>query len=234
MSGNNLQKLKERYRILLIDEDENALKVMKHTIEEAGFVVLFCTNGKEALEQAEKFQPHLVILDLVMQGMDGIEICQEMKIIPGMEKTLVAFYTSRAEDYSQIAAFTAGADDYILKPLHPNVMIMRIHALFKRHRAKKVNKTLQAGNIRIDRERYLVVKGEEIIILPRKEFELLALMISSPRKVFTRTEIYREIWGEEASDNSRTIDVHIRKIREKIGDEYIKTVKGIGYSFKAN
>jgi two-component system alkaline phosphatase synthesis response regulator PhoP len=234
MSGNNLQKLKERSRIFLVDSDENILAVLKNTFEEAGFVVSSSSNGRDAIEQVKKFQPHLVILDLVLQGMDGIEVCQEIKMIPGMEKTLIAFYTGRVEDYSQIAAFSAGADDYIFKPLHPNVMIMRIHALFKRHRTKKLNKTLQAGNIRIDRERYLVLKGEKIIILPRKEFELLALMISSPRKVFTRTEIYREIWGAEASDSSRTIDVHIRKIREKIGEEYIKTVKGIGYSFKIN
>lgn len=234
MSGNNLHRQKERPRILLIDNDENILNGLKKTFEDAGFVVAVNTKGQDALTRAKKFQPHLVILDLVLNEVDGIEICQEMKLIPGLEKTLLAFYTSRAEDYSQIAAFTAGADDYILKPLHPNVMVMRINALFKRHRTKKQNKILQAGNIRIDRERYLVVKDEKIIVLPRKEFELLALMISSPKKVFTRTEIYREIWGEEGSESSRTIDVHIRKIREKIGEEFIKTVKGIGYSFKVN
>jgi two-component system alkaline phosphatase synthesis response regulator PhoP len=234
MSGNNLQKLKERYRLLLIDDDELMLESLKTIFEAAGFMVMCVNNGRDGIEAAKKFQPHLIILDLVMPGMDGIEVCQEIKIIPGLEKTLIAFYSARSEDYSQIAAFSAGADDYIVKPLHANVMIMRVQALFKRHRTKKLSKITQAGPIRIDRERYLVLKGEDVIILPKKEFELLALLIGSPKKVFTRTEIYREIWGEESGENSRTIDVHIRKIREKIGDDFIKTVKGIGYSFKIN
>lgn len=234
MSGNSLQKLRERHRILLVDDDEQILDALKGIFETAGYIVMCANNGREGIELAKKFQPHLVILDLVMPGMDGIEVCQELKSISGLEKTLVAFYTARSEDYSQIAAFTAGADDYIIKPLNANVMLMRIQALFKRHKTKKINKIVQAGPIRIDRERYLVLKGEEVIILPKKEFELLALLISSPKKVFTRTEIYRDIWGEESGENSRTIDVHIRKIREKIGDEFIKTVKGIGYSFKVN
>ena len=234
MSGNNLQKLKERYRLLLIDDDGLILDALKNIFESAGFIVMCADNGREGIEAAKKFQPHLVILDLVMPGMDGIEVCQELKALPGLEKTLVAFYTARSEDYSQIAAFTAGADDYIVKPLNANVMLMRVQALFKRHRTKKATKVVQAGPIRIDRERYLVLKNEDVIILPKKEFELLALLISSPKKVFTRTEIYREIWGEESGENSRTIDVHIRKIREKVGDEFIKTVKGIGYSFKVN
>ncbi len=234
MSGNSLQKLKERYRLLLVDDDEKILESLKPIFESAGYSVICSTNGRDAIENAKRFQPHLIILDLVIPGMDGIEICQEIKMIAGLEKTLVAFYTARNEDYSQIAAFTAGADDYIIKPLNANVMLMRIQALFKRHRTKKQTKIIQAGPIRIDRERYLIMKGEKIIILPKKEFELLALLISAPKKVFTRTEIYREIWGEESGENSRTIDVHIRKIREKIGDEFIKTVKGIGYSFKTN
>ncbi len=234
MSGNSLQKLKERHRLLLIDDDEQLLDSLKNIFESAGFIVQCANNGKQGIESAKKFQPHLIILDLVMPGMDGIEVCQELKATSGLEKTLIAFYTARSEDYSQIAAFSAGADDYIVKPLNANVMIMRIQALFKRHRTKKSTKITQAGPIRIDRERYLVLKGEDIIILPKKEFELLALLIGSPKKVFTRPEIYREIWGEESGESSRTIDVHIRKIREKIGDEFIKTVKGIGYSFKVN
>jgi len=234
MITNGSQKLFEHYRILLIDGDAKILNELKNSFESDGYLVTVSNNGKDAIEIAKKFHPHLVLLDLVLPEMDGIEICQELKLIPALEKTLVAFYSARSEDYSQIAAFTAGADDYIVKPLSTNVMLLRVRALFKRLRVKKIPKNIQAGSIKIDRERYLVMKGEKTIIFPKKEFELIALLIGSPKKVFTRTEIYREIWGEESGDNSRTIDVHIRKIREKIGDEFIKTVKGIGYSFNAN
>ena len=234
MSLNGLPELKERYRILLVDADEHILLSLKGIFETAGYNVLCTDNGKEAIELAKKYQPHLVILDVVMPGMDGIEICHDLKSIPTLQKTLIAFYTSRSEDYSQIAAFSAGADDYIIKPLRANVLLMRVKAILKRHRTKELTRTVQVGSIRIDRERYVVFKGQNEIILPRKEFELLALMIASPRKVFTRHEIYREIWGGEFGEKNRTIDVHVRKLREKIGDDFIKTVKGIGYSFESN
>lgn len=228
------QEARERYRLLLVDDDEHILLSLKGIFETAGFNVVCTDNGKEAIEIAKKFQPHLVILDVIMPGMDGIEVCHELKQSPTLQKTLIAFYTARAEDYSQIAGFSAGADDYIVKPIKPNVLLMRVKALLKRHRSKELSRTVQAGSIRIDRERYVVFKGPDEIILPRKEFELLALMLASPRKVFTRHEIYREIWGGEFGEKNRTIDVHVRKLREKIGDEYIKTVKGIGYSFETN
>lgn len=232
--NNGLSGLKEQQRIMLVDADAQSLLSLRDVLESAGFVVLCTDNGKEAIEIAKKFQPHLVILDLVIPGTDGIEICHDIKSIPTLQKTLIAFYTSRSEDYSQIAAFSAGADDYIIRPLRVNVLVMRVKAILKRHRTKELSKTVQAGSIRIDRERYIVFRGNEEIILPRKEFELLALMLTSPRKVFTRHEIYREIWGGEFGEKNRTIDVHVRKLREKIGDEFIKTVKGIGYSFETN
>jgi two-component system alkaline phosphatase synthesis response regulator PhoP len=227
-------EIKENYRILLVDDDEHILLSLKSIFETAGFSVQCADNGKEAIELAKKFVPHLVILDLIMPGMDGIEICHELKNIPTLQKTLIAFYSARNEDYSQIAAFSAGADDYIIKPIRANVFVVRVKALLKRHRNKLVVKNIQAGKIRIDRERYMVYNGITGLVLPRKEFELLALMLASPKKVFTRNEIYREIWGGEFGEKNRTIDVHIRKLREKIGEEYIKTVKGVGYCFETN
>ncbi len=229
-----LSPLTPNYRILIVDSDEPTLISLKDTFVSNGFEVLCTDQGREALNIAKSFQPHLIILEMVMPGLDGIEICQDVKAIPTLQKTLIAFYTTRSEDYSQIAAFSAGADDYIIKPIRPNVFVMRIKAILKRNRKKELSKAIQSGSIRIDRDRYLVFRNSTEIILPRKEFELLALILSTPQKVFTRPEIYREIWGGEFGDNNRTIDVHIRKLREKIGEEYIKTVKGIGYYFESN
>lgn len=225
-------KGKEDYRLLVVDDDEHILLSLQGIFENAGFNVVCTDNGKEALEIAKKFQPHVIILDVIMPGMDGIELCHELRQIPNLQKTLIAFYTARGEDYSQIAAFSAGADDYVIKPVKPGVLVLRIKALSRRNKMRALSTIIQQGKIRIDRERYIVYKGDEEIALPRKEFELLALMLAAPRKVFTRQEIYREIWGAEFSEKNRTIDVHVRKLREKIGDEYIKTVKGIGYCFE--
>ncbi|TND07600.1 MAG: two-component system, OmpR family, alkaline phosphatase synthesis response regulator PhoP [Bacteroidetes bacterium] len=219
--------------MLLVDDDEHILLSLKGIFEDAGYEVVCAESGREAIDIAKKFQPHLVILDVIMPGMDGIEVCHELRQVATLQKTLIAFYTARAEDYSQIAGFSAGADDYIIKPLKANVLVSRIKALIKRFKVKEIALNTQAGPIRIDRERYLVFKDNTEIILPRKEFELLALLLSTPRKVFTRDEIYQEIWGGPFDDNNRTIDVHVRKLREKIGDQYIKTVKGIGYGFEA-
>jgi two-component system alkaline phosphatase synthesis response regulator PhoP len=222
----------DRYRILLVDDDEHILLLLKGVFEDAGYEVVCASSGREALETARKLQPHLVILDVIMPGVDGIEVCHELRQIPTLQKTLIAFYTARAEDYTQIAGFSAGADDYIVKPIKPGVLLSRVNALFKRFKARELSKNVHAGDIRIDRERYVVLKKGQEIILPRKEFELLALLLTAPRKVFNREEIYREIWGGDFEDKNRTIDVHVRKLREKIGDEYIKTIKGVGYSFE--
>jgi two-component system, OmpR family, alkaline phosphatase synthesis response regulator PhoP len=223
---------KEEYRILLVDDDEKVLSSLQSLFESEGFNVVCATSGREGIEIARRFQPHLILLDVIMSGMDGVETCQELRQLPTLQKTLIAFYTARNEDYSQIAGFSAGADDYIIKPVKPNVLALRIKALLKRNKARQLSTVIQSGNIRIDRERYIVFKGNEEITLPRKEFELLALLLTAPRKVFTRQDIYREIWGAEFGDKNRTIDVHVRKLREKIGDQFIKTIKGVGYSFE--
>jgi two-component system alkaline phosphatase synthesis response regulator PhoP len=225
---------KEEYRILLIDDDEKLLSSMQRAFESEAFNVVCATSGREGIEIARRFQPHLILLDIIMPGMDGVETCQEMRQLPVLQKSLIAFYTARNEDYSQIAGFSAGADDYIIKPVKTNVLILRIKALLKRNKSRQLSTVIQSGNIRIDRERYMVFKGNEEIILPRKEFELLALLLTAPRKVFTRQDIYREIWGAEFGDKNRTIDVHVRKLREKIGDQFIKTIKGVGYSFETS
>jgi two-component system alkaline phosphatase synthesis response regulator PhoP len=224
---------KEEHRILLIDDDEKILSSLQSLFESEGFNVVCATSGREGIEIARRFQPHLIILDVIMPGMDGVETCQELRQLPTLQKSLITFYTARNEDYSQIAGFSAGADDYIIKPVKPNVLLLRIKALLKRNKAWQLSTVIQSGNIRIDRERYIVFKGNEEIVLPRKEFELLALLLTAPRKVFTRQDIYREIWGAEFGDKNRTIDVHVRKLREKIGDQFIKTIKGVGYSFES-
>lgn len=224
---------KEEHRILLIDDDEKLLSSLQSMFESEGFNVVCATSGREGIEIARRFQPHLILLDVIMPGMDGVETCQELRQLPTLQKSLIAFYTARNEDYSQIAGFSAGADDYMIKPVKPNVLLLRIKALLKRNKARQLSTVIQSGNIRIDRERYIVFKGNEEIILPRKEFELLALLLTAPRKVFTRQDIYREIWGAEFGDKNRTIDVHVRKLREKIGDQFIKTIKGVGYSFES-
>lgn len=223
----------EIYRVLFVDDDEHILLSLKGIFENAGYQVMCAESGREAIDVARKFQPHLVVLDVLMPGLDGIETCHELRQIPTLQRTLISFYTARAEDYSQIAAFGAGADDYVIKPVKPAVLLARMRALLKRHRVNEQPRTLDAGSLRIDRERYLVIRDHQEIILARKEFELLALLLASPRKVFTRQEIYREIWGGDFGEKNRTIDVHIRKLREKVGEQFIKTIKGIGYSFEA-
>lgn len=224
----------ETYRILVVDSDEHILMLLNGIFSRQNYSVHCAESGREALSIAKKFAPHLILLDVVLNGMDGIETCVELRQIPVLKNSLIAFYTARSEDYSQIAAFNAGADDYIIKPVKPNVLLSRVQALFRRQRTS--SRPAQTGNgfIRLDRERYLVFKGKDTIVLPRKEFELLELLVASPRKVYTRSEIYREIWGGEFGTKNRTIDVHIRKLREKIGEEHIKTVKGVGYCFESN
>ena len=229
----------EKLKILLVDDEDDILEFISYNLEKEGFAVYTATNGREALRIAEKSPPHLILLDLMMPEMDGIVTCEEIRKIPALGNTLVAFLTARGEDYSQIAGFEAGADDYITKPIRPKVLVSRVKALLKRHASTPVEtetavseNTVSFGNLTIDRERYLVKLGNEEMILHRKEFELLSLLVSKPGKVFTREEIYFSVWGENVVVGDRTIDVHIRKLREKIGNDHIKTLKGIGYKFK--
>ncbi len=220
-------------KILLVDDEPDILEFMEYNLKKEGYQVLQAKNGKEAVEIAKKEFPHLVILDIMMPVMDGIEACRTMREIPELQNTLITFLTARNEEYSQLAGFDVGADDYITKPIKPRIMLSRVKALLRRLNGNSGASTpiVQIGNLRVDRESYLVYKNDEPIALPRKEFELLSLLTSKPGKVFTREDILSRVWGSDIVVGDRTIDVHIRKIREKLGDESIKTIKGIGYKF---
>lgn len=230
----------EKYRVLLVDDEVDILEFISYNLEKEGLAVYTASNGVEAIQIAQEKEPHLIILDVMMPEMDGITTCEELRKIPELEGCIIAFLTARGEDYSQIAGFEAGADDYITKPIRPKVLVSRVHALLKRFgvriggpedsAAANAN-TITVSNITIDKERYFIVVDEEEMVLPRKEFELLSLLVSKPGKVFTREEIYGTVWGENVVVGDRTIDVHIRKLREKIGNHHIKTLKGVGYKF---
>ncbi|MBA3972197.1 MAG: response regulator transcription factor [Bacteroidetes bacterium] len=222
------------YKILLVDDEPDILEFLSYNLKKEGYLVYTANNGKEAVTVAKKENPHLIILDVMMPDMDGIETCREIREIPGLKDVMIAFLTARSEDYSQIAGFDVGADDYINKPIKPRVLISRIKALLRRGGNSDSMKTekVDMGGIKIDRERYLIVKDDVEINLPKKEFELLALLASKPGKVFTRDVILDKVWGGDVVVGDRTIDVHIRKLREKLGDDFIKTVKGIGYKFE--
>ena len=228
------------YNILLVDDEKDILEFLSYNLRNEGFKIHTASNGRDAVRIATEIRPHLVLMDVMMPDMDGIEACEEIRANGDLEDTLVAFLTARGEDYSQIAGFEAGGDDYITKPIKPRVLVSRIKAVLKRHKVKiedsgngSVNK-IMSGDLVIDKERYLVIKKGKEISLPRKEFELLSLLISKPEKVFTREEIFDRVWGVNIVVGDRTIDVHIRKLREKIGENNIKTVKGIGYKYVAS
>jgi len=220
-------------KILLVDDEQDILEFLSYNLKKEGYDVSTATNGKEAVELAKKENPDLIILDVMMPDMDGMETCQKIREIPKLKDVMIAFLTARNEDYSQIAGFDVGADDYINKPIKPRVLISRIKALLKRSgsivSAKEEN--IAVAGLEIDRERYLIIKSGVEINLPKKEFELLALLASKPGKVFTREVILDKVWGGEVVVGDRTIDVHVRKLREKLGEDLIKTVKGIGYKF---
>jgi two-component system alkaline phosphatase synthesis response regulator PhoP len=220
-------------KLLLVDDEPDILEFMEYNLRKEGFQVLLAHNGKEAVDMARKEKPQLILMDIMMPVMDGIEACRLIRDMPELQHTVIAFLTARNEEYSQIAGFDVGADDYISKPVKPRLLVSRIKALLRRVNGTTQNVTpvVQIGNLKIDREQYLVFRDEEAITFPRKEFELLALLTSKPGKVFTREDILSRVWGNEIIVGDRTIDVHIRKIREKLGDDTIKTIKGIGYKF---
>ncbi len=222
------------YKILLVDDEQDILDFLGYNLRKEGFDVSVATNGKDAIQIAKKFHPHLVILDVMMPEMDGIETCRELREIPELRDTMIAFLTARNEDYSQIAGFDVGADDYITKPIKPRVLSSRIKALLRRvtSEQKDQENQIDLGEIKIDSERFMVYKNGEEINLPKKEFKLLELLAAKPGKVFTREVILHQIWGDEVVVGDRTIDVHVRKLREKLGEDYIKTIKGIGYKFE--
>jgi Response regulators consisting of a CheY-like receiver domain and a winged-helix DNA-binding domain len=228
--------MEQVYKILIVDDELDILEFVGYNLKKEGFQVFTANNGMEAIRLAEEVMPHLILLDVMMPEMDGIETCEVIRQNPKLKNILVAFLTARGEDYSQIAGFEAGGDDYIAKPIKPKVLVSRIKAMLKRLDSNIVDskgesQLMDITGIIIDKERYMVVKEGEDLVLPKKEFELLALLHSKPNKVFTREEIFSSIWGDNIIVGDRTIDVHIRKLREKIGDDYIKTIKGVGYKF---
>ena len=218
-------------KILLVDDESDILEFVSYNLSKEGFQVITCNNGKEAIQIAQKENPDLIILDVMMPEMDGIETCHELRSIDKLKDTLIIFLSARGEDYSQVAGFDAGADDYVSKPIKPRLLVSRVKAVLRRKGGKVDVEETHAG-IRIDREKYLVFKNDTEYSFPKKEFELLALLISKPGKVFTREIILDSVWGGEVVVGDRTIDVHIRKLREKLGDEIIKTIKGVGYKFE--
>ncbi|MEM9888173.1 MAG: response regulator transcription factor [Bacteroidota bacterium] len=221
-------------KILIVDDEPDILEILKFNLDKEGYLTFTASNGEEAIQVAEKERPDLVILDIMMPKMDGVEVCRQLRQKDKFKQTFIAFLTARDEDYSQIAALDVGGDDYITKPIRPRVLVSRIKALLRRSRQEEdVEETsITLGDLIIDKERISVIKGGKEIELAKKEFELLSLLVSKPGKVFSRDEIFNKVWGTDVIVGNRTIDVHIRKLREKIGDEYIKTIKGIGYKFE--
>lgn len=219
-------------KILLVDDEPDILEIVGYNLKNEGYLVYTASNGVDALKSAKKITPNLILLDIMMPEMDGIEACEKIRAIKSLENTLIAFLTARNEDYSQVAGFEAGADDYITKPIKPKVLVSKVKSLLRRLKAEnQVDSTVIVGDITINRDEYVVFKGDKKIFLPRKEFELFSLLTSKPGKVFKRETILDRVWGNEVVVGGRTIDVHIRKLREKIGDDYFKTVKGVGYKF---
>lgn len=221
-------------KVLLVDDEQDVLEFLGYNLRKEGFVVYTASNSREALRIAREQTPNLVLLDVMMPDLDGMETCIALRKIPTLSEMIIVFLTARGEDYSQIAGFEAGADDYVTKPVKPKVLVSRIKALLRRQVLPAKPDIIELGDLAIDRERYLVIQGKNEVSLPRKEFELLALLASRPDKVFTREEIFTHVWGNDVIVGERTIDVHIRKIREKLGIPNIKTIKGIGYKYETN
>lgn len=217
-------------KILLVDDEPDILEIVGYNLEKEGFQLFSAKNGIEAIKIAEREQPHLILMDVMMPDMDGIEACERIRRNTNLSRTVIAFLTARGEDYSQLAGFEAGADDYITKPIKPKVLVSKVKALLRRFSVEEEKVTsLTIDNLIIDRDEYKVIRNNEEIILPRKEFELLWLLASQANKVFKRDDILDKVWGSEVVVGDRTIDVHIRKLREKIGENYFKTIKGVGY-----
>ena len=220
-------------KILIVDDENDILEFLSYNLKKEGFDVYTANNGKKGLEIASEIRPQLIVLDIMMPELDGIEVCRQLKAKPELSNTIIAFLTARNEDLSQINALDVGGDDFISKPVKPQVFISRIKALLRRNKIDQNTDQMQIiiADLEIDRQRFQVKRGTEVIDLPKKEFELLWLLASKPGKVFLREEIYNKIWGNDVIVGDRTIDVHIRKLREKLTNDHIKTLKGIGYKF---
>lgn len=224
---------KSNYKVLVVDDEEPILELLKYNLEKNDYDVKIANNGIKGVEIAKKYKPDLILLDIMMPGQDGVETCRQLRDLPSIAGAYIVFLTARAEEYSEVAAFDVGADDYIVKPIKPRALMSRINAMFRRESKKKNNVArIEIGDLIIDRSSYTIsIKGRGEITLPKKEFELLHFLAQNPNKVFSRDELLQNIWGSDVYVLARTVDVHIRKVREKIGEEYIKTVKGVGYKF---
>lgn len=226
---------KPLHKVLVVDDEESIVELLKYNLEKSGYEVRTALDGIQAVELAKKFFPDLVLLDIMMPKMDGVETCRLLRNIPELQKTFIIFLTARAEEYSEVAAFDVGADDYITKPIKPRALMSRINALFRRDTKKTSQVSLiTIGDLVIDRSSYTIKLDNREINLPKKEFELLYFLALNPNKVFSREDLLQNIWGSDVYVLARTVDVHIRKVREKIGEDYIATVKGVGYKFSLN
>jgi two-component system alkaline phosphatase synthesis response regulator PhoP len=224
---------KKDIKILLVDDEPDILEIVGYNLSQEGYKIVTATNGKEAVAAAKKEQPNLIIMDVMMPEMDGIEACENIRRIPELANTIITFLTARSEDYSQVAGFDVGADDYITKPIKPKLLVSKVKALLRRLKEEApASENLNVGGIIINREEYKIVMQDQELVLPRKEFELFYLLASKPGKVFKREDILDKVWGSEVIVGGRTIDVHIRKLREKIGEDLFKTIKGVGYKFE--
>ena len=224
---------KRNVKILLVDDEPDILEIVSYNLVQEGFEIFTASNGKEAIFKAIKEVPDLIIMDVMMPEMDGMEACENIRRIPALNHVIITFLTARSEDYSQVAGFDAGADDYITKPIKPKLLVSKVKALLRRiNDQDKNSETINIHGIEINREEYKIIKDGVVIALPRKEFELFYLLASKPGKVFKREEILEKVWGSDVIVGGRTIDVHIRKLREKIGEDFFKTIKGVGYKFE--
>tara|TARA_B100001939_G_scaffold160861_1_gene138834 strand:- start:549 stop:1232 length:684 start_codon:yes stop_codon:yes gene_type:complete len=221
-------------KVLVVDDDPDIVEILKYNLKNSGYSVKSAGNGLEAIKKAKKFIPDIILMDVMMPEMSGIEACEEIKNIDQLSQAIIIFLSARSEDYTQISAYDAGADDYISKPVKPKILLKKISNIAKKINSEKnAPKTIDLGSIKINKEEYVVIKDKKEILLPRKEFELLFLLATKPEKVFTREEIMNKVWGTQVIVGDRTIDVHVRKLREKIGEKHIKTLKGVGYKFKS-
>ncbi|MDA8924436.1 response regulator transcription factor [Flavobacteriaceae bacterium] len=222
---------KSKIKILLIDDEPDILEILSFNLSNEGYQIFTAENGKEALDVADKQLPDLIILDVMMPVMDGVETCERLRMDKRFKDTLIMFLSARGEDYSQVAAFESGADDYVTKPIKPRILNSKVKAILRRFVNEDANANIVVGGLQINVDEYTVVNKGKEFVLPRKEFELLYLLASKPGKVFKRIKIMEAVWGSDVVVGDRTIDVHIRKLREKIGDDILKTVKGVGYKF---
>ncbi|MEN7547919.1 response regulator transcription factor [Rapidithrix thailandica] len=225
---------KKNHKVLIVDDEPDIVEILTYNLEKEGYEIKSASDGKIAVERARKFKPDLILMDIMMPVMDGVEACRLIRELPELAGTYIIFLTARAEEYSEVAAFDIGADDYLVKPVKPRALMSRINALFRRDSKKSQNQEeiIKIGKFTIDKTSYTLYIDEQPVSLPKKEFELLYFLAESPNKVFSRDELLQNIWGSDVYVLARTVDVHIRRVREKIGNDYIKTVKGVGYKFE--